>query len=153
MSGNNLVSADDNRLIKDCLEGDTAAFGELVRAYQDRVYNTVFRLLGNAEDAYDVVQDAFLNAYLSLGSFKGDSLFFTWLYRIAINTAITLKRKQRVVISIDAARNGESTIEPPDASEANRPDHANERAEEGQRIRRALKRMSPEHRAVLVMKD
>ena len=56
---------------------------------------TVYRLVGNAEDAQDVVQDAFLNAYQSLGSFKGDSLFFTWLYRIAINTAISHKRKQR----------------------------------------------------------
>ena len=68
------------------------AFGQLVRRYQDRLYNTVYRLVDNAEDAQDVVQEAFLNAYQSLDSFKGDSLFFTWLYRIAVNTAISLKR-------------------------------------------------------------
>jgi RNA polymerase sigma-70 factor, ECF subfamily len=147
------VSADDNRLIKDCLEGDTAAFGELVRAYQDRVYNTVFRLLGNAEDAYDVVQDAFLNAYLSLGSFKGDSLFFTWLYRIAINTAITLKRKRRVVISLQAARGGDNVLDPADTSQEAEPGRGLEQAEQEQRIQAALNRLSPEHRAVLILKD
>src|SRR5262249_849580 len=62
------VSADDQRLIADCLGGDTAAFGELVRRHQDRLYNTVYRLVDNAEDALDVVQEAFLNAYQSLES-------------------------------------------------------------------------------------
>ena len=74
-----------------------------MRRYQDRLYSTVYRLLDNAEDAQDVVQEAFLHAYQSLESFKGDSLFFTWLYRIAVNTAISLKRKRRVVLSIDGA--------------------------------------------------
>ena len=147
------MSADDHWLIAECLRGDTAAFGVLVRRYQDRLYNTVYRLVGNAEDACDVVQEAFLNAYQSLGSFKGDSLFFTWLYRIAVNTAISLKRKQRAVVSIDAGRNGEPSIEPPDPSDLSRPGHALEQAEQERRVRRALSRLSPEHRAVLVMKD
>src|SRR5437588_3618473 len=98
------VNPDDHRLIAECLQGRTAAFGELVRRYQDRLYNTVYRLVENAEDAQDVVQDAFLNAYQSLDGFKGDSLFFTWLYRIAVNTAISYKRKQRVPLSIDTGR-------------------------------------------------
>jgi RNA polymerase sigma-70 factor (ECF subfamily) len=153
ISGKNLVSHDDNRLIKACLEGDTTAFGELVRRYQDRLYNTVFRLVGNAEDAYDVVQDAFLNAFLSLGSFKGDSLFFTWLYRIAVNTAITLKRKQRVVISLHAGPSGEDAHDPADPSEANEPGRGLEQAEQEKRIQTALNRLSPEHRAVLILKD
>jgi RNA polymerase sigma-70 factor (ECF subfamily) len=147
------VSADDHRLIAECLQGDTAAFGVLVRRYQERLYNTVYRLVGNAEDSYDVVQESFLSAYQSLDSFKGDSLFFTWLYRIAVNTAISLKRKQRAVVSIDAGRNGEQGIEPPDPSELSRPGHAMEQAEQGRRIQEALARLSPEHRAVLVMKD
>ena len=147
------MSADDHRLIAECLQGDTAAFGALVRRYQDRLYNTVYRMVDNAEDAYDVVQEAFLNAYQSLDSFKGDSLFFTWLYRIAVNTAISLKRKQRAVVSIDAGRNGEQGIEPLDPSELSRPGHALEQAEQERRIQQALSRLSPEHRAVLVMKD
>lgn len=147
------MSADDHRLIGESLKGDSAAFGELVRRYQDRLFNTVYRMVGNAEDAYDVVQEAFLSAYQSLDSFKGDSLFFTWLYRIAVNTAISLKRKHRAVVSIDAGRNGEQGIEPPDPSELSRPGHALEQAEQERRIHAALSRLSPEHRAVLVMKD
>jgi len=147
------VSADDQRLIAACLEGDTAAFSILVRRHQDRLYNTVYRLLDNAEDAQDVVQEAFLHAYQSLDSFKGDSLFFTWLYRIAVNTAISLKRKRRVILSIDGARNGEAGVDPLDPSDAAQPEHALEQAEQERRVRRALGRLSPEHRAVLIMKD
>ena len=147
------MNADDQRLIAQCLNGDTAAFGELVRRYQDRLYNTVYRLVDNAEDAADVVQDAFLNAYQSLDGFKGDSLFFTWLYRIAVNTAISQKRKQRVLLSIDAGRNGATTVQPLDESEYSRPGHALERAEQDQRVHRALQQLSQEHRTVLILKD
>ena len=147
------MSADDQRLIAECLQGNTAAFGVLVRCYQDRLYNSVYRLVDNAEDAQDVVQEAFLNAYQSLDSFKGDSLFFTWLYRIAVNTAISLKRKRRVMVRMDGGVNGEQTIDPLDPSVESQPGYALEQAEQGRRIREALNRLSPEHRAVLVMKD
>jgi len=147
------VSSDDHRLIADCLQGSTNAFGVLVRRYQDRLFHTVYRMVENAEDAQDIVQEAFLNAYQSLDGFKGDSLFFTWLYRIAVNTAISMKRKQRVVLSIDGTRSGEQGIEPLDPSELSRPGHALEQAEQERRIQQALSRLSPEHRAVLVMKD
>ncbi len=147
------MSADDQKLIDRCLDGETAAFGELVRRYQDRLYNTVYRLVDNSEDAQDIVQDAFLNAYQSLDGFKGDSQFFTWLYRIAVNTAISHKRRQRVLLSINAGRNGANGVQPLDASEYSRPGEALERAEQEQRIQEALSRLSPEHRAVLVLKD
>jgi len=147
------VSADDRRLIAECLQGRSAAFGELVCRYQDRLFNTVFRMVGNAEDAQDVVQEAFLSAYQSLRSFKGDSLFFTWIYRIAINTAISLKRKHRSTISIDAGQGAGGVLEPLDVSEFSQPDHALEMAEEERMLQAALSRLSPEHRTVLVMKD
>ena len=146
------MRSDDHRLIAECLQGRTSAFGELICRYQDRLYNTVFRLLDNAEDARDVVQEAFLNAYQSLDSFKGDSLFFTWLYRIAFNTAISFKRKQRVTLRLQGGEDS-AQIDPLDESEGNQPGFALERAEEERRIQRALNRLSPEHRAVLVMKD
>src|SRR5881396_3704618 len=110
------VQPDDQTLIAQSLRGDSSAFGELVHRHQDRLYNTVYRLLDNAEDAQDVVQEAFLHAYQSLDSFKGDSLFFTWLYRIAVNTAISLKRKQRLVLSLNAGRDDGYPVEPMDAS-------------------------------------
>ena len=147
------MSADDQRAIKECLKGDASAFGELVRRYQDRLFNSVFRMVDHAEDAHDVVQEAFLNAYQALDTFKGDSLFFTWLYRIAVNTAISLRRKQRVVLSIDAARNGEPLVKPTDPSQTSRPGYALEQGEQEQRVQNALGRLSPEHKAVLVMKD
>jgi RNA polymerase sigma-70 factor (ECF subfamily) len=147
------VNADDQRWIAQCLDGDTAAFGELVRRYQERLYHTVYRLVDHADDAHDVVQDAFLNAYQSLDRFKGDSLFFTWLYRIAVNTAISHKRKQRVLLRIDAGRNGAASVQPLDDSEFSRPGEAMERAEQEQRVQHALSRLSPEHRAVLILKD
>jgi len=147
------VSADDRRLIADCLGGRPAAFGDLVRRHQDRLYNTVYRLLGNAEDAQDVVQEAFIHAYQALASFKGDSLFFTWLYRIAVNTAISFRRKQRVALRVQYERGRGGGSEPQDLSEANQPGHALERAEQERRVQTALSRVSPEHRAVLILKD
>jgi RNA polymerase sigma-70 factor (ECF subfamily) len=144
------VSADDRELIAECLKGRTAAFGELVTRYQDRLYNTVHWLVDHGQDPRDVVQEAFLSAYQSLRTFKGDAHFFTWLYRIAVNAAITQRRKHRPVLRLRA---GEGLPEPSDSSEANRPEHALEMAEEEERIHEALSRLSPEHRVVLIMKD
>jgi RNA polymerase sigma-70 factor (ECF subfamily) len=146
------VEVDDGVAIADCLAGKTAAFGALVGRYQDRLYNTVYRLVNNAEDALDVVQEAFLHAYQSLDSFKGDAQFFTWLYRIAVNTAISHKRKRRIVARIDGP-NGPGAAEPFDPSPLSYPGHALEQAEQEQRVHRALARLSPEHRTVLVMKE
>lgn len=145
--------ADDHRLIAACRQGDLDAFGQLVRRHQDRLYNTVFRLVGNAEDAQDVVQEAFLSAYQSLDGFKGHSEFFTWLYRIAYNTAISFKRKQRVTLSLSAGTPGAAALEPLDESEHGRPGHGLERQEEERRVQAALSKLSPEHRLVLILKD
>lgn len=147
------MNVDDHKLIREVLRGKQAAFAVLTKRYEDRLFNTVFRLLGNLEDAQDVVQETFINAYLSLANFKGDSQFFTWLYRIAMNTAISHKRKQKGTLSFDAGRNGESGLEPLDGSEFNRPGHAMEQVEEERRIQKALNRLSPEHKIVLVLKD
>jgi RNA polymerase sigma-70 factor (ECF subfamily) len=147
------VSTDDRRLIVECLRGNKAAFEALLRRYDERLFNTVFRLMGNKEDAEDVVQETLVNAYQSLASFKGDSQFFTWLYRIAYNTAISHKRKPKGAVSLDAGRNGEAGFEPLDGSEYNQPGSAMARAEDVRRIERALHQLSPEHRVVLVLKE
>jgi RNA polymerase sigma-70 factor, ECF subfamily len=147
-----VVNTDDRRLIAECLAGRTAAFGELVRRHQDRLFNAVVRVVDTADDAADVVQDAFLNAYQSLNSFKGDSEFFTWLYRIAFNAAISLRRKKKAVLSFDGG-DERSATEPIDPSEFTRPGVALERSEEDAQLVAALSRLSPEHRMVLVLKD
>lgn len=146
------MSKDDRTLIAECLAGETASFGVLVRRYQDRLFNTVYRLMDNAEDAQDIVQEAFLNAYQSLGNFHGDSAFFTWLYRIAINSAISYKRKRRVMVRIGLL-NEEKSIDPLDPSDLSQPGFALEQAEREQQLHWALSQLSPEHRAVLVLKD
>ena len=146
------MNTDDRRLIADCVAGRTSAFGELVRRYQDRLFNAVLRVVDNAEDAADVVQDAFLNAFQSLNSFKGDSEFFTWLYRIAFNAAISLRRKRKAVLSFDGGDERPAS-EPADTSEFTQPGVALERAEEDALLLSALNRLSPEHRVVLVLKD
>jgi RNA polymerase sigma-70 factor, ECF subfamily len=147
------VNTDDRRLIAECLAGQNSAFGALVRRYQDRLFNAVFRVLDNAEDAADVVQEAFINAFQSLNSFKGDSEFFTWLYRIAFNAAISLKRKRKAVLSIDWAREEKGVAEPEDRSAFTRPGTGLERSEEDTQLMAALDRLSAEHRVVLVLKD
>jgi RNA polymerase sigma-70 factor, ECF subfamily len=146
------VSDADRRLIAECLGGRRDAFGELVSHYQARLYNAVYRLVDNPDDAADVVQDAFINAYLSLHSFKGDAEFFTWLYRIAFNTAISLKRKKRPTISLDTS-GPEGGIDLDDPSEYIKPGAALQRSEEETQLQEAINRLSHEHREVLVLKD
>jgi RNA polymerase sigma-70 factor (ECF subfamily) len=146
------VMTDDRKLITECLQGRTEAYGELVSRYQDRLFNTLLRFLGNAEDARDVLQEAFLNAYLALENFKGDSQLYTWLYRIAMNTAMTHKRKERVALSRRVNRS-DAAEEPADRSAYNRPESNMVRTEEGQRVQDALAKLSAEHRLVLILKD
>lgn len=147
------VNNDDRRLITESLNGRTSAFGELVLRYQDRLFNAVVRVVDNADDALDVVQDAFVNAYQSLGSFKGDAEFYTWLYRIAFNTAVSLRRRRRSLVSLETGRDGEAVIDPTDPNEDARPGVALERSEEEAALQTGMSRLSPEHRTVLVLKD
>ena len=146
------MNSDDSQLIALSVHGDRAAFGVLVRRYQDRLYHTAYRLIGNAEDARDVVQDSFLNAYQSLHQFKGDARFFTWLYRIAVNAAISVKRKHRAMLSADLPGR-QTNAEPPDESDGNQPGSNLERAEDERRIQAAIDSLSAEHRAVIVLKE
>ena len=76
----------DLELVDACLNGDNTAFDELVRRYKDRVYNVVYRYLGNHEDSLEVALDVFVRAYRNLDTFQGNAQVYTWLYSIAANT-------------------------------------------------------------------
>lgn len=144
------VQRDDADLIHAARQGNSAAFGQLVLKYQDRLFNAVAYVAGNRQEAEDVVQEAFVQAFVKLRSFGGDSQFFTWLYRIAFNSAVSRRRKKREVASVDVAREVKGD-EPLDASEG-----AGERVLREERaacIRAALASLSEEHRAILVLRE
>ncbi|QEG29038.1 ECF RNA polymerase sigma-E factor [Gemmata obscuriglobus] len=146
------MSDDDRRLIAECLGGQRDAFGTLVSRYQTRLYNSALRLVNSPEDAADVVQDAFLSAYQALSSFKGDAEFFTWLYRIAFNIAVSLKRKRRPSVSLENYSQ-QTGLDPDDPSEYVKPSAALERTEDERQLHGAIARLSSEHREVLLLKD
>lgn len=142
---------DDARLIELSRCGDSAAFGQLVSRYQDRLYTMVMRLLNNVEDTQDVVQEAFLQAFQNLSAFKGDSQFYTWLYRIAMNAAVSQHRKRAaLLLLLHSEQLAANKVDPSDVSQ---PGHRIEQSERVQAVREALGLISLEHRAVLVMKD
>jgi RNA polymerase sigma-70 factor (ECF subfamily) len=86
----------EDRLVEEARRGGREAFAELVRRHERRVYSVVFRMAGNHTDADDLAQEVFMTAWKAIGSFKQGSTFYTWLYRIAVNTSLTfLKKKGR----------------------------------------------------------
>jgi RNA polymerase sigma-70 factor, ECF subfamily len=89
------LSGDDAGLVRQSLAGDTDAFGQLVTRYQKPMYTMALRMLGNAEDARDVTQEAFVKAFSQLGTFDPAYRFFSWLYRIEINECLNLIRSRR----------------------------------------------------------
>ena len=141
---------DDAQLIDETLAGHSEAFGRLVQKYQDRLYNTLMHVAGNAEDARDVVQDAFVQAFLKLDTFKGSSAFYTWLYRIAFNVAATRHRRRRPTVSVDRLREV-SGVEPID--DGNGPVERLEQKERCHQVHQAINQLSEEHRAVLVLRE
>lgn len=86
----------DDLLVKQAKEGDVEAFSELARRFQQRIHHAILALTGNLQDADDLAQETFMQAYRTLKSFKQQASFFTWLYRIAVNLTLNfLKRKKK----------------------------------------------------------
>jgi RNA polymerase sigma-70 factor (ECF subfamily) len=142
---------DDASLINLALEGDTAAFGQLVEKYQHRLFNTLLPISSSREEAEDLTQDAFVQAFTKLRTFQHQSAFYTWLYRIAFNLALGRKRRRRrIEVSVEQAREVTGT-EPVDEGDA--PSERLERGERVAQVQEALNSMSEEHRAILVLRE
>ncbi len=144
-------SLDDHTLIRLVLEGNTSAFDVIVRRYNTKVYSLAYRLLNSVEDAEDVAQDTFSQAFKGLGSFRGTSKFYTWLFRITYNLAISQRRKRKPVLSLNSQTDsqGEITLPSDDASPMK-----NMEDEEGKTLMdKALGLLSLDHRAGLVLKE
>jgi RNA polymerase sigma-70 factor (ECF subfamily) len=142
--------ADDFQLLDETLAGRSAAFGQLVAKYQDRLYNTLVHVTGSAEDARDVAQEAFVQAFIKLESFQRGSAFYTWLYRIALNLAISLTRRRTVHASVEEMRQ-QSGTEPTDTGDA--PSERMERGERAAQVQAALANLAQEFRAVVVLRE
>ncbi|MBI2823390.1 MAG: sigma-70 family RNA polymerase sigma factor [Planctomycetia bacterium] len=141
---------DDDCLIDQALAGNADAFGRLVARYQDRLFHAMTHIAGSAEDARDVVQDAFVQAFVKLESFRRTSGFYTWLYRIAFNVSATRRRRTRTNVSIDGNATGHAlTLADPGSA----PHDRLEQQERAARVRAALENLSEEFRTVLVLRE
>lgn len=141
---------DDAQLIEQTLAGKSTAFGLLVQKYQDRLYNTIVHVVGSTEDALDVVQDAFVQAFVKLDSFQQSSAFYTWLYRIAFNVAASKRRRHKPTLSVEQAR--EASGREPIDKQLN-PSEQIELDERSRQVRRAIAALTEEHRTVLVLRE
>jgi len=138
------VQRDERELLDRARAGDGEAFGELVRRYQDTVYTLARRLVG-PDLAADVAQEALLRAWRALPRFRGEAAFSTWLHRITVNTAWTLRRRDR--------RHLAEPLEGDFEDAGPLPEQAGELAEARAVLRRAIAALNPGQRAVVVLRD
>ena len=143
----------EKELIQAARKGDDSAFEELVRAYEKRVYHLALRMCGNADDAYEIAQEAFLGAWKGMRFFRGDSSFSTWIYRLTSNAAIDFLRRQRRQgggdnISLD---DEDTFLEVADTSPS--PHQQAEGMELRQALAKGLLSLSAEHRQVLLLRE
>ena len=162
----------DVALLQKAQAGDRGAYGQVVLLYQDRLYNAVLRLVGDREEARELTQEAFMRGLMKIDSFRGDASPYTWLFRIAVNLAISQLRKvQRArVFSLDAPAGGgrgngrrdtfsdsgdqaSSLVDRVARDRGEGPREKLEKKERDQQVLAALGRLDAEYRAVLVMRD
>ncbi len=141
----------EQELVRAAAGGDTEAFARLVRTYENKIYSLAFRMCGSADDASDIAQEAFLAAWRGLPSFRGDSGFATWLYRLTSNAAIDYLRrqkKQRGDMSLDDEELGLDAVDTGPG-----PQDAAERTEVRSVVAAGLQELSEGHRQVLVLRE
>lgn len=144
---------DDHQLVELCRNGDDTAFDVLVLRHQDRLFHSLVSMLKSREDALDIAQSALLQAHRKLDTFRGDSAFYSWLYRIAMNLALSWLRKQKSgSVSIDALYD-ESGFEVVSEDRDSQPLASLLREEHRRVVRETLAELPDEFRTVLVMKE
>jgi RNA polymerase sigma-70 factor (ECF subfamily) len=149
----NAVTADDQALIDRCLAGETDAFGGLVVRYQDRLYGTLVHLLGSTQDALDVAQETFVLAFQNLRSFRGDAAFYSWLFRIAYNAAVSFRRRKRFPGRRLENNRDSPPPEPVDQRPAADPTASVLSEERRRLVQDALAELPEDYRTVLVLKE
>jgi len=142
-------------VINAVLDGDVNAYEYLVKAYEKNVYNLALKMVGNSEDAYDMSQEAFIKAYNSLHSFRGDSKFSVWLYRIVSNVCLDYlrARNRKATVSLSVENDDGEDVELDIADEANSPQALLDRSLTRDAVRRGLQSLPPDHREILLLRE
>lgn len=153
-----MILESEDIIIKKAISGDDGAFETLVRTYESFVYNVAYQSLKSQDDAFDVSQEVFIKVYKSLGSFRGDCKFSTWIYRVAQNVVKDFLRskenKLKTVSVYETDSDGEEhQLEIVDESTAADPIASFEKKERAALVREAISRLSEEQRAVIVLRD
>ena len=144
---------DDKDLIQRSLDGDTAAFDALVVRYQNRLVRSLEYSLASRDDAMEVAQQAFVSAWRRLETFRQDSSFYSWLFRIAMNAAISRKRRTKSsTTSLDQLVEASGTA-PVDDAPASNPEHRINSEERTRLVREALLQIPEDFRQPLVLKE
>ncbi|MBP8989309.1 MAG: sigma-70 family RNA polymerase sigma factor [Clostridia bacterium] len=136
--------------------GDPEAFSELVTQYAGRLYSVCYNHVGNRQDAEDCVQETFIKAYRSIGSYNYLASFYTWLYRIAVNTCLDYRRKSarsRTISIHEEIKTEEGQITPQYADHAPLPDEQAEKREVRQMIREEILSLPPPMREIIILRD
>jgi RNA polymerase sigma-70 factor (ECF subfamily) len=146
----------DAELVLRSQRGDMAAFEELVNRYREKVYALAYGMARNESDAQDIRQETFVHAWHSINRFRGQSAFYTWLYRITTNLVIDMarKRSRSQTVPLETPE-GAKPIEAQmaDAPKGRLPSDEAQRSDLRVAIDRAMAELSPEHRAVVLLKD
>jgi len=147
---------DEGAIVLQAREGDVKAFSELVRRYESKIFRLAMHITQNREDAEDVLQETFLKAYEHLDQFQGNSKFYTWVVRIAVNQALMKLRKRKTdnTVSMDETIDtGEDTVAREIAAWDENPEQRYSREEMNQILASAVDSLAPAYRAVFVLRD
>lgn len=146
------MEATDRHLIERIRAGDARAFAPLVERYRRRVYQLCCSVVRNEEEALELTQETFLKAWRNLAGFKGDSSFFTWLYRIALNLCLDHTGRASARAEHVEWREDDDSADG-SGSPFLAPDRSFEVLDRARRVRAALEKLSPAHRAVIVLRE
>lgn len=138
-------------LVQRARQGDEDCFAALVEQNQGRIYNLALRMVGNPDDAAELCQEAFLNAWKGLGKFQGDSSFATWLYRLTSNAAIDFLRRDKRSVTGPSLDDDETFTQAPDPAPS--PHSRAEQRELREALTEGLATLTPEHRQVLLLRE
>ncbi len=158
MAGQGLGRIDDSLLVREAQRGNRAAFEELVRHYDQAVLRLALHLTGSEHEAQDIYQEAFLKAYKSVGNFRFECSFYTWIYRIVTNLCLDYLRKRQVrkedaPVAVDSQGEVYDVLDQvPDGRAGANPERDLMRRELGKRINHALEKLTPRERMVFELK-